>query len=185
MGLTRMEMGTGTAAPIGALIGGARAFDPCAVALVLMSGVMLTAQVPAFAGNDAHRFEDTALHAPRAPVAYAQPEEIKRLQTIAAYEAGWDGPKSVGPTIETSRQALAFVRELHALGDLARPYISLASDGEINFYWKTPHIELDLGFTGTRQYSYYGRTTDGIEFAEDGASIGDPLPPELIAVLRA
>ncbi|MCJ2059823.1 hypothetical protein MKL09_25245 [Methylobacterium sp. J-048] len=182
MGLTHMETETG--APIGALVGGALALDPRVVAVALLSGVMLTAQAPAFAGYDAHRFEDTALRAPRAPVAYAEPEEIKRLQTIAAYEAGWDGPESVGPTIETSRQALAFVRELHALGDLARPYISLAGDGEINFYWKTPHVELDLGFTGTRQYSYYGRTPDGIEFAEDGAAIGTPLPPELIAVLR-
>ncbi|WP_156311923.1 hypothetical protein [Methylobacterium platani] len=110
---------------------------------------------------------------------------MKRIRSLATYEAGWDGPDSIGPTVETVKQAMAFAQHLQTLGDIAQPHVSLANDGEINFYWKTSRLALDLGFSGTGMYSYYGHTLDGVEFVEDGADIQQPLPSELIVALRA
>ncbi|GJD90745.1 hypothetical protein BHAOGJBA_4287 [Methylobacterium hispanicum] len=146
---------------------------------------LLTTTPPAASAIDPHRFESTALTTRPTLPAFRECALIKRIRELATYQVGWDGPESVGPTIETVKQAIDFARQLQALGDVAQPYVSLANDGEINFYWKTPRLALDLGFTGTGRYSYYGETPDGAEFAEDGAEIGQPLPPDLIAVLRA
>lgn len=155
-----------------------------AVPIVALSA-LLTTTPPASSGVNLHRFEDTALTTrPALPVG-EETAIIKHIRQVATYQVGWDGPESVGPTVSTVKQAIAFAQQLQALGEIAQPYVSLANDGEINFYWKTPRLALDLGFTGTGQYSYYGETPDGVEFAEDGADIGRPLPSDLIAVLRA
>ncbi|MGW5961029.1 hypothetical protein [Methylorubrum thiocyanatum] len=146
---------------------------------------LLTTTPPAASAVDPHRFESTASKTRPLLPAFRECALIKRIREIATYQAGWDGPESVGPTVETVKQAIDFARQLQSLGDIAPPYITAANDGEINFYWKTPHLALDLGFTGTGQYSYYGQTPDGAEFAEDGADVGQPLPLELIAALRA
>ncbi|MCJ2067946.1 hypothetical protein MKK75_03835 [Methylobacterium sp. J-030] len=175
---------TGTAAPIGPTVAGVFALDRRLVPVVALSA-FLTTTLPALADFDTHRYEDTARET-RPPVApREEPVTVKRIRTLAVYEAGWDGSDSIGPTVETVKQAIAFAHDLHSLGNIAQPYISLASDGEINFYWDTPQLTLDLGFTGTGRYSYYGRTPDGVEFVEDGAELGQPLPADLIAVLRS
>lgn len=182
--MTAAHLVTGTAAPIGPMATGVFALDRRFVPVVALSA-LLTTTLPALAGYDTHRYEDTALET-RPPVALCdEPMTVKRIRALGAYDAGWDGPESIGPTVETVKQAVAFARDLHALGDIAQPYISLANDGEINFYWDTPHLALDLGFTGTGRYSYYGRTPKGVEFAVDEAELGQPLPADLIAVLRS
>lgn len=138
------------------------------------------------------RYEDTALRAsfhPAKSVRAVEREEsaaVARINELAAYDAGWNGPDSVGPTVETVRQAIEFVRQLCSLGKIAQPLVNLASDGEINFYWQTEAgLTMDLGFTGTSWYSYFAETREGKEFIEDGAEIGQPLPAVLIAALRA
>lgn len=139
------------------------------------------------------RYEDTALRSAPYAQGVARAAEkreelatVRRIQALADYQAGWNGPDSMAPTRVTVDQAIAFARQLAGLGDIAQPYISLADDGEINFYWKTPAgFTMDLGFTGTSQYSYYAETKEGREFIEDGAELGQPLPAELIAALRA
>lgn len=176
---------TGTSTPAGPVAICALVLDRRVVPVAVMTAALLTTTLPQLTDFASHRYEDTALESRPTIVPIEEPESIKRIRALGSREAGWDGPDSIGPTLATVKQAVAFARELHAIADLAQPYISLASDGEINFYWKTPRIELDLGFTGTGQYSYYGRTPDGIEFAEDGAELNQPLPSELISVLHA
>ena len=40
------------------------------------------------------------------------------------------------------------------------PHISLATDGEINFFWNLVNFRLDLGFFGDGTYSYYGENNN-------------------------
>jgi hypothetical protein len=144
---------------------------------------LLTTSTPLMAAS--HRYEDTALRSRPSVILGEGPESVKRIHQLASYEAGWDGVDTIGPTVETVKQAMAFARQFSRLSGLAQPHVSLAGDGEINFYWKTPHLVLDLGFTGTGRYSYFGTTPDGVEFIEDDAEPGQPLPPALIAALHA
>lgn len=138
------------------------------------------------------RYEDTARASLRpvgSTIRPVDPEEaaaVERIRELGAYDAGWNGADSIGPTRETVRQAIDFARQLTSFGKISRPYISLASDGEINFYWQTESgLTMDLGFTGTGRYSYFAETGDGREFIEDGAELGEPLPADLIVALRA
>ena len=180
MSIARMT--TGTAAPAGPALVGAFVFGRRSMPAVAFSALLTT--IPA-AMATTHRFEDTALRSrPSLPLA-EEPAMVKRIRVLQAYEAGWDGPGSIGPTIETVKQAILFARKLAALGEIAQPHVSLASDGEINFYWKTSGLILDLGFTGTGGYSYFGRTSEGIEFAEDDVDVAHPLPEGLITALHA
>ena len=68
--------------------------------------------------------------------------------------------------------------------DVHAPYISLATDGEINFLWMLPHLRLDLGFYGDGTYSYYGKTAVGDGFLVDDASVCTPLPEQLLQLIR-
>ena len=65
----------------------------------------------------------------------------------------------------------------------ARPHISLADDGEINFAWTREGMLIDLGFYGTGTYSYYARDKEGEELFGDDISASSPIPKELAALL--
>ena len=63
------------------------------------------------------------------------------------------------------------------------PFITLASDGEINFLWILPNFRLDLGIYGDGSYSYYGKTSGGEEFIADETPIDENLPEEILALI--
>lgn len=180
----------GTTALKGPMAISAAVVDPTALRAIL-AAALLSTSAPAPAAIT--RYEDTALRIAPPPADAARPVErrqdlatVERIRALAAYEAGWNGPDSMAPTNETVRQAIDFARQLGVFGDIAQPYISLADDGEINFYWKTKAgLTMDLGFNGTSQYSYFAEIADGREFIEEGAELGQPLPAELIVALRA
>lgn len=65
----------------------------------------------------------------------------------------------------------------------ALPHISLADDGEVNFAWSFERTYIDLGFYGTRTFSYYARDQQGNEWFGDEISVTSPLPTELKALL--
>lgn len=59
------------------------------------------------------------------------------------------------------------------------PEISLAHDGEINFFWQNDMFYLDLGFYGDGHGSCFARTVSGRKIHLDRIIPKGPLPPEL------
>jgi hypothetical protein len=82
-------------------------------------------------------------------------------------------------TIEDAKYFTKYLYE----NNLIFPYVSLASDGEINFYWNSEHITIDLGFFGNETYSYFAFTKEK-EFIEDGISIVNPLPENILQFIK-
>lgn len=81
----------------------------------------------------------------------------------------------------TVRDADLFAKSLIKLGTVKTPHVSINTEaGEIDFYWEADGSILDLGVTGDGTYSYYARLPEGKELIEDGASIGESLPIEII-----
>jgi hypothetical protein len=108
---------------------------------------------------------------------------IARIRDFGTYAAGWDGLGSVPPSRRTLKEAEVFARYLFGLGRIDAPYISPSSDGEVNFYWKTNNLLLDLGFFGDGTYSYYARLPNGRELIEDEAPLDKTLPSEVIDLI--
>jgi hypothetical protein len=108
---------------------------------------------------------------------------LARIRQLAIYPHGWDGADGQAPSQAAVRDAECFTRIL-VHDDVYAPSISLATDGEINFFWMLPHFRLDLGFYGDGTYSYYGTTTTGDEFLADEVSISTPLPAQILQLIR-
>jgi len=108
---------------------------------------------------------------------------LTRIRQLGIYPHGWDGADGKAPSQATVRDAECFTRLL-GHDDIYAPSISLATDGEINFFWMLPHFRLDLGFYGDGTYSYYGMTTTGDEFLADEVSISTPLPAQILQLIR-
>ena len=66
---------------------------------------------------------------------------------------------------------------------VAKPHISLADDGEVNFSWSQDSIQIDLGFYGTGTFSFYARDKTGNEWFGDDVPVQSPLPAELRILL--
>ena len=105
------------------------------------------------------------------------------IRQLSIYPHGWDGADGKAPSQATVRDAECFTGLL-GHDDIYAPSISLATDGEINFFWMLPHFRLDLGFYGDGTYSYYGMTTTGDEFLADEVSISTPLPAQILQLIR-
>jgi hypothetical protein len=79
---------------------------------------------------------------------------LRRINSFSKYKDGWDDLHSKGPTAQALDDAKTFIRTfdftVHCLPDIA-----LASDGEINFWWNTGDLDMDLGFYGNGTYCYY------------------------------
>jgi hypothetical protein len=98
---------------------------------------------------------------------------ISTLENIETYPVGWDGKDAKPATAKAVKEAKDFVYWLasrHKLLGQTIPHISLANDGEVNFWWKTERGVLDLGFYGTGTYTYYAKIHDSNlndEFGDD------------------
>jgi hypothetical protein len=108
---------------------------------------------------------------------------LARIRQLALYPHGWDGADGQAPSQAAVRDAECFTQIL-VHDDISAPSISLATDGEINFFWMLPHFRLDLGFYGDGTYSYYGTTTTGDEFLADDVSVSTPLPAQILQFIR-
>jgi hypothetical protein len=108
---------------------------------------------------------------------------LTRIRQLGIYPQGWDGADGKAPSQAAVRDAECFTRLL-VHDDIYAPSISLATDGEINFFWMLPHFRLDLGFYGDGTYSYYGTTTTGDEFLADEVSVSTPLPAQILQFIR-
>jgi hypothetical protein len=108
---------------------------------------------------------------------------LTRIRQLGIYPHGWDGADGKAPSQAAVRDAECFTRIL-VHDEIYAPSISLATDGEINFFWMLPHFRLDLGFYGDGTYSYYGTTTDGDEFLADEVAVSTPLPAQILQLIR-
>jgi hypothetical protein len=108
---------------------------------------------------------------------------LTRIGQLGLYLHGRDGADGKAPSQAAVRDAECFTRIL-VHDDVYAPSISLATDGEINFFWVLPHVRLDLGFYGDGTYSYYEITTTGDEFLADEVSVSTPLPAQLLQLIR-
>lgn len=64
------------------------------------------------------------------------------------------------------------------------PHIGLVSDGEINFYWKSAGLAIDLSITGDGTYSFFAECEDGVSYAGE-EQIGTELPSGILSKIRA
>jgi hypothetical protein len=106
-----------------------------------------------------------------------------RIDDLGKYEDGWDGAEGKAPSKKAVNESKRFA-ELLTSESIQLPQISLATDGEINFFWHLPGILLDLGFFGDGTYSYYGKCDNGKEFLEDDRAYDKILPKEIIDLLK-
>ena len=56
------------------------------------------------------------------------------------------------------------------------PSISYARNGELNVFFDTGGIYLDVGFFGDGTYSYYAKLPSGRESSGDDIDVSEPLP---------
>ena len=110
---------------------------------------------------------------------------IDSIQRIKNYTVGWCGDNyySVPASENTINDALLFINNLSNNMN-CKPIISLATDGEICFVWKTKDYVLDLGFYGDGTYSYYGKEYyKKKELCCDSVLINSDLPFELLKLI--
>ncbi len=103
----------------------------------------------------------------------AQLEELEKTPE----EDRW--PEAVWPTAQAFKDAEIFVRKL-PLGSIPMPYIGLADDGEVNFLWKKDGVHVDLGFYGTRTYTYFAHGKDGHPIDGEDIPASEGLPSEIV-----
>lgn len=157
-----------------------------AVLLAMLCSTSVAAPAPFRAYQDtANKHASFAVDGLDAGIADRQHPMLKRIALLSTYQAEWNGAGSIGPTIGAVSDAMRFAGFLLSTDNVADPYITLADDGEINFYWKLNSLVMDLGVTGNGRYSFFAQTPDGREFIEDGAQIDEPLPPDLLAAMCA
>lgn len=110
---------------------------------------------------------------------------ISRITELAKYQEGWyDSIEGIPATSQTLKDAIAFTKNLD-FNHTHIPYISLARDGEVNFWWDLKTIKLDLGFYGDGTYSYYAKLLEnGKEFFGDDEVLKSILPLEILEKLK-
>ena len=108
----------------------------------------------------------------------AQLEEFEKTPE----EDRWPG--ATWPTSQAFRDAEVFIRKL-PLDSIPKPYIGLADDGEVNFLWKNDRIHVDLGFYGTRTYTYFAYGKDGRPFDGEDMPASEGLPSEIVELFTA
>ena len=108
----------------------------------------------------------------------AQLEELEKTPE----EERWPG--ATWPTAQAFRDAKNFIRKL-PLDSIPVPYIGLADDGEVNFLWKEDGVHVDLGFYGTRNYTYFARGKDGRPIDGEDILASEGLPSEIVELFTA
>ncbi len=109
---------------------------------------------------------------------------IKEVRKFASYPQGWDGFNGVPPSRKAIDEAESFISMI-TKNQILEPYISLAADGEINFYWKNNNFLLDIGFFGEGVYSLYAKMASGEEIIKDDLRLTDLVPEEIAPLIIA
>lgn len=109
-------------------------------------------------------------------------ERLRSLQKEAAGEH--PDPGSRYPTPQAFADAREFASRLD-LNSCGLPMVSMAGDGELNFFWHRERdgLQADLGFCGTGAYSCYARK-GGTEVFADDVPAGNGLRDDIAALLQ-
>ena len=118
---------------------------------------------------------------PAAPVDSRELLSRRILSLPSEVHAGPGGAPIPQNAIE---DALRFLDLLPASSPV--PHVSIADDGEINFFVRRPGLFVDIGFFGDGQIHYYVRV-EALEIDTAGSRLfdGRSLPYELVAPLTA
>ena len=104
----------------------------------------------------------------------------RRIRSIP-YERR-DCPQSTAQTAAAVDDALRFAGLLPAGSPV--PHLSVADDGEINFFRRQEGLFIDVGFFGDNQIHYYVQVEAlGIDVADSCPFDGESLPRDLIVAL--
>ena len=107
---------------------------------------------------------------------------LRRLEVLEHRPESERWPAAEWPSDKAFADARAFIYAL-PMSSIPLPHLSLADDGEINFFWGQDGIHIDLGFYGPGTYSYYACGKDGQGFYENDIPIFRGLPGALLALL--
>ncbi len=112
---------------------------------------------------------------------------IEHTQALSRFENGWyDGETGVAASLQTIQDAITFLSKLD-FDWIPTPFISLASDGEIDFWWDLDNLKLGVDFFGDGTYAYYGKTVSNKtiikKFSGDEIGTNTPLEPDLLKEL--
>ena len=115
--------------------------------------------------NDAAEMDVARTERKPAPAARLR-DRLRSLQAAAAGEHPDPGSRHPVPQAFEDARKFAARLDLDACGP---PTVTLAGDGEINFFWdrESDGLRVDLGFYGTGAYSCYARKGDMEVFADD------------------
>ena len=108
----------------------------------------------------------------------------QKVDSFETLNRDWAGRNTILPSVVAIRNSLRFVDLLPL--DVKLPEVSVAGDGEVNFYWDFEGVFIDVGlFTDDKIYYYVNVDTIGAD--EDGAeSFNDQsLPVLLESAIRA
>ena len=100
---------------------------------------------------------------------------LRRLDEIQNTPVPDRWPGAAWPTEQAFADARLFIQCLPPI-PIRLPSIGLADDGEVNFLWKLNEVHIDLGFYGTRAFSYFARAQDGEKFYGDDIPASQGLP---------
>lgn len=109
--------------------------------------------------------------------------EIRGLrERVGGYEnLSGDGSSAEAPNAKAAADAQRFLDLLPP--GIRLPGIAPVSDGEVNFFWKTSRVHLDVGFYGDGNIDYYARCEE-LDVDDDGSEVFDGrTPPVAIAKL--
>ena len=108
----------------------------------------------------------------------------QKVESFETLNRDWAGRNTILPSVVAIRNSLRFVDLLPL--DVKLPEVSVAGDGEVNFFWDFEGVFIDVGlFTDDKIYYYINVDTIGVD--EDGAeSFNDQsLPVLLESAIRA
>ena len=138
-------------------------------------------ETPAFIPETQRSFSESVERNQRLDIDRLDLKILARIRAIGSYLDGWDDNNGRPATQQSISDAENFMWKLFPT--VKEPFITLASDGEINFLWILPNFRLDLGIYGDGSYSYYGKTSGGEEFIADETPIDENLPEEILALI--
>ena len=96
---------------------------------------------------------------------------LNEILHYGKFQNGWDGPRSVGPSLNSVKAAESFVHALPAGLPLPTPMVS--GTGEVGFYWNEEAGYADMSFDAEGVGSFFSKDQSGEEFFEDEVRVSE------------
>lgn len=109
---------------------------------------------------------------------------LAKLKEIENTPEGNRWPGATWPSEQAFIDARIFIEHL-PLTAIPLPSIGLADDGEINFLWATENVQLDLGFYGTGDYSFFAKGRGDKKIFSDSVAASEGMLDEVKELFTA